>query len=68
MLEGWPHPTDEEDNHPVGEAGVVGSGTGPLLCFGVRWNLAEVVTAFAAQAATSMGLVCFDVSRGKPLS
>jgi hypothetical protein len=68
LLERWPNPTEHEDDHPVWESGLVGSGTGPLIYFDVRWNVAEEVTEFAAQVATSMGLVCFDVSRGTLLS
>ncbi|MFJ5975060.1 hypothetical protein [Streptomyces sp. NPDC093060] len=68
LLERWPNPTGDEDDHPVWEAGLVGNETGPLIYFGVRWNMAEEVTAFAAQVATSMGLVCFNVSQGKLLS
>lgn len=65
LLERWPNPAGEEDDHPVWEDGLVGSGTGPLVYFGVRWNMAEEVSAFAAELATSMRLVCFDVSQGK---
>lgn len=68
LLERWPNPTGEEDDHPVWEDGLVGNETGPLIYFGVRWNMAEEVTAFAAKVATSMGLVCFNVSQGKMLS
>ena len=68
LLERWPNPTGDEDDHPVWNDGLVGSETGPLIYFGVRWNMAEEVTAFAVQVATSMELVCFDVSRGKLLS
>ncbi|WP_329128458.1 hypothetical protein OG552_00095 [Streptomyces sp. NBC_01476] len=68
LLERWPNPTGEEDDHPVWEDGLVGNEVGPLLCIGVRWNMAEEVTEFAVQVATSMGLVCFDVSQGKLLS
>lgn len=68
LLERWPNPTGEEDDHPVWDDGLVGNETGPMIYFGVRWNMAEEVTAFAAQVASSMGLVCFDVSQGKLLS
>jgi hypothetical protein len=68
LLERWPNPTGDEDDHPVWDDGLVGNETGPLLYFTVRWNMAEEVTAFAAQAATSMGLVCFNISQGKLLS
>lgn len=57
-----------EDDHPVWDDGLVGNETGPLIYFGVRWDVAEEVSTFAAQVATPMGLVCFDVSRGKLLS
>jgi hypothetical protein len=52
----------------AGSPRLVGSETGPLIYFGVRWNMGQEVTAFAVQVATSMGLVCFDVSRGRLLS
>ncbi|MFD9093366.1 hypothetical protein [Streptomyces collinus] len=68
LLERWPNPTGDKDDHPVWDDGLVGNGTGPLIYFGVRWNMAEEVSAFAAQFETSLGLVCFDVSRGKLLS
>lgn len=68
LLDRWPNPTRDQDDHPVWDDGLIGNGTGPLVYFGVRWNVAEEVPAFAAQVATSMGLVCFDVSRGKLLS
>ena len=68
LLERWPNPTGDEDDHPVWEDGLVGNATGPLIYFGVRWNMAEEVTEFATQVATSMGLVCFNVSQGKLLS
>lgn len=68
LLERWPNPTEDEDDQPVWEGGLIGNERGPLVYFGVRWNVAEEVSAFAAQVATSMGLVCFDVSRGKLLS
>ncbi|MFR0359251.1 hypothetical protein [Streptomyces sediminimaris] len=67
LLERWPNETGETDDHPVWDDGLLGDATGPLIYFGVRWNMAEEVTAYAAQVATSMGLVCFDVSRGKLL-
>jgi hypothetical protein len=56
------------DDHPVWEDGLVYDGVGPLVHFGVRWDRAEEVRGLAAQVASSMGLVCFDVSRGKLLS
>lgn len=68
LLERWPNPTGEENDHPVWDDGLVGNETGPLVYFGVRWNVAEEVTAFAAQVAASMGLVCFNVSQEKLLS
>jgi hypothetical protein len=68
LQERWPNPTGDEDDHPIWESGPVGNETGPLLYFGVRWNMAEEVTAFVAQVARSMGLVCFNVSQGKLLS
>lgn len=68
LLDRWPNPAGETDDHPVWDDGLVGNGTGPLVYFGVRWNMAEDVTAFAAQVAASMGLVCFDVSQEKLLS
>jgi hypothetical protein len=68
LLERWPNPTREMDDHPVWEDGLVDDGVGPLVHFGVRWDRAEEVRGLAAQVASSMGLVCFDVSRGKLLS
>ncbi|MFF8948260.1 hypothetical protein ACF09I_05705 [Streptomyces sp. NPDC014940] len=68
LLERWPNSTGDEDDHPVWESGLVGNGTGPLVYFCVRWNVAGEVSAFAAQVAASMRLVCFDVSRGKLMS
>ena len=67
LLERWPNPTGEQDDHPVWEDGLHGNETGPLIYFGVRQDAAEEVSTFAAQIATSMGLVCFDVSSGKLL-
>jgi hypothetical protein len=68
LLERWPNPTREEDDHPVWDGGLVDSETGPLVYFGVRWNMADEVAPFAAQVATSMGLVCFNVTRRELMS
>ena len=67
LLERWPNPTGEQDDHPVWDDGLHGNETGPLIYFGIRQDAAEEVSTFAAQIATSMGLVCFDVSGGKLL-
>ncbi|MGW5355355.1 hypothetical protein ACWERV_33160 [Streptomyces sp. NPDC004031] len=68
LLERWPNLTGDVDDHPVWDDGLVGNESGPLVYFGVRWKMAEEVSAFAAQVAASLGLVCFDVSHGKLLS
>lgn len=64
LLQRWPDATGEDDVSPW-ESGLAGNGTGPLIYFGLRWDAAEEVSAYAAQLAASMGLVCFDVSQGK---
>lgn len=65
LLQRWPEATGEGDALSPWGDGPAGNGTGPLLYFGARWNMAEVVSAHAAHLAASMGLVCFDVSQGK---
>ncbi|MBX9426812.1 hypothetical protein [Streptomyces lateritius] len=62
LLERWCDLTeDEEDTSPWSTGPLIGEASGPLIYFPLRWSMAEEASAYAAAAAESMGLVCFDV-------
>ncbi|WP_030703245.1 MULTISPECIES: hypothetical protein [unclassified Streptomyces] len=62
LLERWCDLTeDEEDTPPWSTGPLIGEATGPLIYFPMRWSMAEEASAYAADVAESMGLICFDV-------
>ncbi|GAA4787298.1 hypothetical protein [Streptomyces sanyensis] len=66
LLERWCDLTeDEEDTSPWSTGPLIDCGSGPLICFPVRWSMAEETSARAAAVAESMGLVCFDVQQDR---
>ncbi|ATZ28159.1 hypothetical protein SLAV_31935 [Streptomyces lavendulae subsp. lavendulae] len=62
LLERWCDLTeDEEDTSPWSTGPLIGEASGPLIYFPMRWSMADEASAYAADLAHSMGLVCFDV-------
>ncbi|WP_369394812.1 hypothetical protein AB5J72_50520 [Streptomyces sp. CG1] len=62
LLERWCDITeDEEDTSPWSTGPLIDEASGPLIYFAMRWSMAEEASAFAADLADSMGLICFDV-------
>ncbi|HZG02788.1 MAG TPA: hypothetical protein VE546_04310 [Streptomyces sp.] len=63
LLQRWPDmDEDEDDSSPWCSGRLIDEASGPLIYFALRWSMAEEASAYAAQLAASMGLVCFDVS------
>ena len=61
LLERWPDLTEDEDDiSPWSTGPLIGEATGPLIYFPMRWSMAEEASAYAAEIAASLGLVCFD--------
>lgn len=61
LLDRWPDLSeDEDDTSPWSTGPLIGEARGPLIYFPMRYSMADEASAFAAQLATSMGLVCFD--------
>ena len=61
LLDRWPDlGDDEDDTSPWSTGPLIGEARGPLIYFPMRYSMADEASAFAAQLATSMGLVCFD--------
>ncbi|CAG6396900.1 hypothetical protein SCOCK_490013 [Actinacidiphila cocklensis] len=56
---------DELDISPWCSGPLIDEASGPLFYFGLRWSMAEEASAYAAELASSMDLVCFDVSMDK---
>ncbi|MFE2473085.1 hypothetical protein [Streptomyces mirabilis] len=66
LLERWCDlAEDEDDASPWSTGPLIGEARGPLVYFPMRWSMAEVASAFAANLARSMGLVCFDPQLNK---
>ncbi|WP_372347452.1 hypothetical protein [Streptomyces sp. KL116D] len=67
LLERWCDITeDDEDTSPWSTGPLIDEASGPLIYFAMRWSMAEERrSAYAVAAAESMGLVCFDVQRGR---
>ncbi|MEV6260676.1 hypothetical protein AB0M42_07930 [Streptomyces sp. NPDC051784] len=62
LLERWCDLTeDEEETSPWSTSPLIGEASGPLIYFPMRFSMAEEASAYAADVAESMGLVCFDV-------
>lgn len=51
---------DEEDPSPFSVCPLIDAAAGPLIYFAMRWSMAKEVSAYAAEVAASMGLVCYD--------
>ncbi|MFS8098160.1 hypothetical protein LFM09_13560 [Lentzea alba] len=61
LLDRWPELSEDEDDTSPWSAGpLIRAARGPLIYFPMRYSMADEASAFAAQLATSMGLVCFD--------
>lgn len=60
LLDRWGDLTGDDDTSPWSTGPLIGSARGPLIYFAMRWSMAEEASAFAADLARSMGLVCFD--------
>ncbi|MFF9473936.1 hypothetical protein ACF1E9_15130 [Streptomyces roseolus] len=66
LLERWCDLTeDEEDTSPWSTGPLIGEASGPLIYFPMRWSMAEEASAYAADVAESMGLICFDVQQNR---
>lgn len=55
---------DEEDTSPWSTGPLIDEAAGPLIYFPMRYSMAEEASAYAAELAASMGLVCFDPQAG----
>ncbi|GAA5207132.1 hypothetical protein [Streptomyces thinghirensis] len=51
---------DEEDISPWSTGPLIGEASGPFIYFPMRYSMAEEASAYAADLAASMGLVCYD--------
>ncbi len=51
---------DVEDSSPWSTGPLIDEASGPLIYFAMRWSMAEEASAYAADLARSMDLVCFD--------
>ncbi|MFJ2030853.1 hypothetical protein [Streptosporangium sp. NPDC087985] len=61
LVERWCDITeDEDDTSPWSTGPLIGEASGPLIYFAMRWSMADEASAYAADLAKSMGLVCFD--------
>ncbi|OQR65308.1 hypothetical protein B6E66_04185 [Streptomyces maremycinicus] len=64
LLKRWCDITeDEEETSPWSRGPLIGNARGPVIYFGMSWSMAEEASAYAADLANSMGLVCFDVQQ-----
>ncbi|QLE73442.1 hypothetical protein FGW37_19280 [Streptomyces rectiverticillatus] len=61
LLERWPDlAEDEDDVSPWSTGPLIGEAEGPLIYFPMRYSMADEASAYVAQVASSMGLVCYD--------
>ncbi|MEU6673853.1 hypothetical protein [Streptomyces sp. NPDC046925] len=66
LLEQWGDITEDEDETSPWSVGpLIDAASGPLIYFGMAWDRAEEVSAYAAGLAGSMGLICFDVQQDR---
>lgn len=56
---------DEDETSPWSTGPLICEARGPLIYFPMRWSMAAEASAFAADLAQSMGLVCFDPQLNK---
>jgi len=54
-------PRDPEDTSPWTDAPLMDDARGPIIYFGIRYSMADEVSAECARMAAERGLVCFDV-------
>jgi hypothetical protein len=70
LLDRWPDLTeDEKDVSPWSTEPLIREARGPFIYFPMRYSRAVEASAYAAEVASSMGLVCFDpqIGRLRPL-
>lgn len=61
LLERWCDMTeDEDDTSPWSTGPLISEARGPMIYFPMRYSMAEEASAYAANLAASLGLVCFD--------
>ncbi|MFF4601916.1 hypothetical protein ACFY12_04035 [Streptomyces sp. NPDC001339] len=61
LLERWPDlAEDEDDVSPWSTGPLIGEAKGPLIYFPMCYSMADEASAYAAEVASSMGLVCYD--------
>ncbi|MCQ8775075.1 hypothetical protein [Streptomyces telluris] len=61
LLERWPDLTEDEDEiSPWSTGPLIGEASGPLIYFPMVWSMAATASAYAAETAASLGLVCYD--------
>jgi hypothetical protein len=61
LLERWCDMTeDEDDTSPWSTGPLISEARGPFIYFPMRYSMAEEASAYAANIAASMGLICFD--------
>ncbi|MEV6053294.1 hypothetical protein [Streptomyces sp. NPDC052107] len=66
LLERWCDITeDKEETSPWSVGPLIDCASGPLIYFGMGWSWAEEASAYAADLADVMGLVCFDVQQNQ---
>ncbi|TVZ75361.1 hypothetical protein [Streptomyces sp. BK340] len=66
LLERWCDITeDREETSPWSVGPLIDSASGPLIYFGMGWSRAEEASAYAADLADVMGLICFDVQENR---
>ncbi|WP_460072784.1 hypothetical protein [Streptomyces sp. YKOK-I1] len=66
LLEPWCDITeDSEGTSPWSVGPMIDGAGGPLIYFGMGWSMAEEASAYAANLADLMGLVCFDVQENR---
>lgn len=59
LLERWPDLSNDLDS-PWSTGPLIKEARGPLIYFPMAWSRADEASAFAAEVASSMGLICFD--------
>lgn len=64
LLDRWPDLTVDEDS-PWSTGPLIREARGPLIYFPMAWSRAQEASAFAADTANSLGLVCFDPQEGR---
>ncbi|MEV4924328.1 hypothetical protein [Streptomyces roseoverticillatus] len=61
LLERWPDLTEDENEiSPWSTGPLIGEASGPLIYIPMVWSMAATASAYAAETAASLGLVCYD--------